>query len=135
MNRRRRTIAVVTGTRAEFGLLRPVMAAIDAHRSLTLRVIVTGLHLRRRTWRDITDAGFDIDAELRMQQAGQVGRAADIEAVSRGVRGFGRARAGARRDGRAGRSDRAAGRGDRGERGRLATGARSRRRPRRGRGR
>ena len=42
---RTRTIAVVTGSRAEYGLLKPVLTAIDLHEALTLKLLVTGVHL------------------------------------------------------------------------------------------
>lgn len=107
----KRTIAVVTGSRAEFGLLATVMRAIRAHAALELRTVVAGLHLVTGTWRDVkrdeaaggdgTDAergdeaqaerGFAIDAKVRMQRKGETGRAADVAAVSRGVAGFGKA--------------------------------------------
>jgi len=83
-----RTIAVVTGTRAEYGLLEPVMQAIDAQRGLRLKVIASGMHLTTGTWRQI---GFDLAARVPMQKRGQIGRAADVQAVSRGVAGFGKA--------------------------------------------
>jgi len=91
MSRSTRTIAVVTGSRAEFGLLTPVMRAIDAHRRLTLRVVVAGSHWVSGTWREVGAAGFAIDARVRMQKRGETGRAADVEAIARGVRGFGAA--------------------------------------------
>jgi len=40
-----RTIAIVTGTRAEYGYLKPLMQAIQKDRELTLLPIVTGMHL------------------------------------------------------------------------------------------
>ncbi len=40
-----RTIAVVTGTRAEYGYLKPLMQAIQHDRALTLLSIITGMHL------------------------------------------------------------------------------------------
>lgn len=40
-----RRICFVTGTRAEFGLMRSVLAAIDAHPKLQLQLIATGMHL------------------------------------------------------------------------------------------
>jgi UDP-hydrolysing UDP-N-acetyl-D-glucosamine 2-epimerase len=89
--KKRRTIAVVTGTRAEFGLLTPIMRAIDAHPRLALKLIVTGTHLTAGTWRDIRAAGFTIDARVPMQRKGKSGRAADADALGRGVRGLGRA--------------------------------------------
>ncbi len=85
-----RTIAVVTGTRAEFGLLLPVMRAIAAHRGLRLKTIVTGAHLMRSTWRDIIAAGLAIDARVPMQRKNQTGYGADVAALSRGIAGLGR---------------------------------------------
>ncbi len=42
---RMRRTCVVTGTRAEYGLLRPVMRAIRRSPQLELRLIVAGMHL------------------------------------------------------------------------------------------
>jgi GDP/UDP-N,N'-diacetylbacillosamine 2-epimerase (hydrolysing) len=41
----RRSVCVVTGTRADYGALRPVMHAIRGQRGLNLQVAVTGMHL------------------------------------------------------------------------------------------
>ena len=89
MASKRRSIAVVTGTRAEFGLLQPVMRAIEIYRGLRLRTIVTGTHLTARTWHDVRHAGFEIDAKVRMQRPNATGRAADTDALGRGVQGIG----------------------------------------------
>jgi GDP/UDP-N,N'-diacetylbacillosamine 2-epimerase (hydrolysing) len=65
----RRNICVVTGTRAEFGLLRWLMQEIDASEVLTLQVIATGMHLSPEfglTYREIEQAGFTIDAKVEM---------------------------------------------------------------------
>lgn len=88
---RKRVIAVVTGSRAEFGLLEPVMRAIDGHPRLALKTIATGMHWTTNSWRDIGAAGFAIDARVKMQRRGQVGYAADVQSLSRGVAGIGRA--------------------------------------------
>lgn len=64
-----RKICVVTGTRAEFGLLRWMMQEIDASDALTLQVIATGMHLSPEfgsTYREIEQAGFNIDARVEM---------------------------------------------------------------------
>ncbi|MHC4609779.1 MAG: UDP-N-acetylglucosamine 2-epimerase (hydrolyzing), partial [Planctomycetota bacterium] len=45
MSAPRRRVAVVTGTRAEYGLLRSTLQAIDRHRRLELQLAVTGMHL------------------------------------------------------------------------------------------
>lgn len=83
-----RTIAVVTGTRAEFGLLEPVMRAVAEHDRLQLRTVVTGTHLLTASKRDIESAGYRIDAEVEMQRAGETGRRADAAALGRGVAGM-----------------------------------------------
>jgi GDP/UDP-N,N'-diacetylbacillosamine 2-epimerase (hydrolysing) len=64
-----RKVCVVTGTRAEFGLLRWLMQEIDASDALTLQVLVTGMHLSPEfgsTYREIEQAGFNIDARVEM---------------------------------------------------------------------
>lgn len=90
-----RTVAVVTGTRAEFGLLRPVMRAIERSPRLRLRVAVAGAHLLppARTIREV-EAEFAVAARVPMQRAapgGAVTRASDAAALGRGVDGFARA--------------------------------------------
>ncbi len=64
-----RTICVVTGTRAEFGLLSGLMRAIADDPELTLQVIATGMHLSPEfglTYRAIEEAGFTIDEKVEM---------------------------------------------------------------------
>jgi UDP-hydrolysing UDP-N-acetyl-D-glucosamine 2-epimerase len=62
------TIAVVTGSRAEYGLLRPVMRAIANDDRLSLRVIVAGAHLLppANTIDEVAEE-FDIAATVPMQ--------------------------------------------------------------------
>ncbi len=84
-----RLIAIVTGTRAEYGLLAPVIRAVRERDGLTLRLIATGMHLVRGTERYITEDGFTIDARVPMQIKDQLGRAADVRALGRGVTGLG----------------------------------------------
>ncbi|MBL8746827.1 MAG: UDP-N-acetylglucosamine 2-epimerase (hydrolyzing) [Phycisphaerae bacterium] len=88
-----RSVAVITGSRADFGLLEPVMRAVRDHPELTLRVVAAGSHLLppAETLRDITAAGFTVDETIPMQQAGQSGRAADAIATGRGIESFARA--------------------------------------------
>ena len=64
-----RRICVVTGTRAEFGLLRWLMEDIASAPDLELQVIATGAHLSPEfglTHREIEAAGFEIDARVEM---------------------------------------------------------------------
>lgn len=86
-----RTIAVITGTRAEFGLLQPVMHAINDHPKLTLKTIVAGMHLITDSLADIKSAKFKIDARVPMQRKNQVGFHEDANALARGIAGFTRA--------------------------------------------
>jgi GDP/UDP-N,N'-diacetylbacillosamine 2-epimerase (hydrolysing) len=61
----KRRICFVTGTRAEFGLMRSTLNAIAAHRQLQLQIVVTGMHLDQRLGRSIDvirDEGWKIDA-------------------------------------------------------------------------
>jgi GDP/UDP-N,N'-diacetylbacillosamine 2-epimerase (hydrolysing) len=64
-----RKICVVTGSRAEFGLLRWLMQEITESESLDLQVVVTGMHFSTefgQTYREIEKAGFKIDAKVEM---------------------------------------------------------------------
>ena len=62
-----RKVCVVTGTRAEYGLLRWVMEGIKDSELLELQLIVTGMHLSPEfglTVRDIEADGFRIDSKV-----------------------------------------------------------------------
>lgn len=64
-----RTICVVTGSRAEYGLLSNLMKAIKGDPRLRLRVIATGMHLSPEfglTWKAIEEDGFRIDRKVEM---------------------------------------------------------------------
>jgi GDP/UDP-N,N'-diacetylbacillosamine 2-epimerase (hydrolysing) len=65
----RKRICVVTGTRAEYGLLRWVMKGIKESSDLELLVIATGMHLSPEfglTWREIEADGFEICRKIEM---------------------------------------------------------------------
>lgn len=67
MNKRK--ICVVTGTRAEYGLMYWLMKDIQADDGLELQVIVTGAHLSPEfglTYKVIEQDGFSIDAKVEM---------------------------------------------------------------------
>lgn len=89
----RRTIVVVTGTRAEYGLLRSPMRALLREPTVRLRVIATGTHLLRalgNTQREIERDGFEIAARVRMQRGDD--RPLDqAQGLARGVAGIARA--------------------------------------------
>lgn len=64
-----RTICVVSGTRADYGLLQWVMHGIRRDPALTLQVIATGMHLSPEfglTYREIEADGFTIDRKLEI---------------------------------------------------------------------
>lgn len=64
-----RKICVVTGSRAEYGLLRWIMQGIKDDPELTLQIIVTGMHLSPEfglTYREIEQDGFQIDRKVEM---------------------------------------------------------------------
>lgn len=65
----KRKICVLTGTRAEYGLLRWLMTDIQNDAVLELQVIATGAHLSPEfglTYRDIEADGFRIDRKVEM---------------------------------------------------------------------
>lgn len=65
----RRSICVVTGTRAEYGLLYWLMKEIQDDPDLDFQVIVTGAHLAPEfglTWKQIEEDGFEIDEKIEM---------------------------------------------------------------------
>ena len=89
----RRRVAVITGSRAEYGLLRTVMRAVQEHETLRLQVIASGMHLVRKlgfTINDITADGFRIDARVPMH-SGRDTHLAQAEALAKGVSGMARA--------------------------------------------
>ena len=63
----KRKICVVTGSRADYGLLRLVMNGIKADPSLTLQIIATGMHLSHTfglTTKEIESDGFEVDQKV-----------------------------------------------------------------------
>ena len=64
-----RNVCVITGTRADYGLLRWVMQGIKDDDELNLQVVATGMHLSPEfglTYRDIEQDGFFIDRRVEM---------------------------------------------------------------------
>lgn len=73
-----RKICIITGTRAEFGLMRNIMAMLRDASDVKLQLIVTGAHLvsgHGNTREEILAAGFEIDAEVDMLLASDSPRA------------------------------------------------------------
>lgn len=64
-----RKLCVVTGTRAEYGLLRHLMKEIERTENLSLQLVVTGTHLSPEfglTYREIEADGFKIDKKIEI---------------------------------------------------------------------
>ena len=62
-------ICVVTGSRAEYSLLNPIMKSIEDDKDLILQVVVTGSHLSQEfglTYKNIEEDGFFIDEKVEM---------------------------------------------------------------------
>ncbi len=89
-SKRLRRVAVVTGTRAEYGLLRSSMEAIRAHPKLRLQLVATGMHLLRKfghTIDEIVADGWVIDARVKMQK-GDDDPFDQAEGLARGIAGI-----------------------------------------------
>jgi GDP/UDP-N,N'-diacetylbacillosamine 2-epimerase (hydrolysing) len=66
---KKRKICVVTGTRAEYGLLRWVMDGINKSTKLDLQIVATGMHLSPEfglTYQEIKNDRFKIDRKIEM---------------------------------------------------------------------
>ncbi|HUJ19464.1 MAG TPA: UDP-N-acetylglucosamine 2-epimerase [Nitrospirota bacterium] len=85
-----RKICAVTGSRADYDLLTPVMKKIRQEPSFRLQVIATGMHLAPQfglTYKSIEADGFTIDAKVDMELTGDT--PSDVtRSLGRGVKGF-----------------------------------------------
>ncbi len=62
-------ICIATGTRAEYGLLKPLIERIQSEASWQLQLLVTGAHLSPEfglTYQQIEADGYSIDAKVEM---------------------------------------------------------------------
>lgn len=83
-------ICLVTGSRAEWGLLSRLAAAIRDDRELQLQVIATNMHLSERyglTYKEIEAGGFAIDYKVPMDNGGD-SSGDTIRAMSLAMSGF-----------------------------------------------
>lgn len=83
-------VAVVTGTRAEYGLLKPLIKAIQNDLEFTLQLIVTGMHLDPNfglTYRQIELDGFVIDAKVDCKLTNDTAEAI-TKSIGTGMIGF-----------------------------------------------
>ncbi len=84
-----RRVMIVTGSRADFGLLVPVIEAVREHPALELQVVAAGSHLisPAETFRDVKKL-FEVTDSIPMQIAGRTTRLDDAEATGRGIARF-----------------------------------------------
>ncbi len=62
-------VCVITGSRAEYGLLQPLMTAIREDENFILQILVTGMHLSPEfglTYKEIEKDGFQIHEKIEM---------------------------------------------------------------------
>lgn len=87
-----RKICVVTGSRAEYGILKGLMKAIQNDSDLTLQVIATNQHLSKRqgeTYMEIEGDGFAIDYKVYMADDEAPDNAnTTAKSIGRGISGF-----------------------------------------------
>lgn len=65
-----RKLCVVTGTRADYGLLRPLLTELKRDPEVQLQLLVTGMHLSPEfglTYRQVEADGFTVDAKVESQ--------------------------------------------------------------------
>ncbi|MBI2050315.1 MAG: UDP-N-acetylglucosamine 2-epimerase (hydrolyzing) [Parcubacteria group bacterium] len=71
-----RKIAVITGARSEYGILKPVLSAIQKHPRLKLQLVVGGMHLSKQfgyTINEIKKDGFRVAATFNTLLTGDTG--------------------------------------------------------------
>jgi len=94
---KKRKICIISGTRADFGKLLPIMEEIRADRELDLSIIATGMHLLDEfgyTIEEIEKEGFSVDVPVKAILSGDDGLtmvkslALAIQGLSQAVRGI-----------------------------------------------
>ncbi len=88
----KKKIWVITGSRAEYGLLKPLIKRIKKGGRFKLEIIVTGQHLVSQyglTFREIEKDGFSISKKVKILSAGDSDRSV-TQSVALGVSKFGK---------------------------------------------
>ncbi|AEV70608.1 UDP-N-acetylglucosamine 2-epimerase [Acetivibrio clariflavus] len=65
----KKIISVLTATRAEYGLLKPIITKLNNIKEFDVRIVVTGAHLSPEfglTYKQIEEDGFSIDEEIEI---------------------------------------------------------------------
>ena len=63
-------ICVITATRAEFGLIKPVIQKLVEVPEFAVKIVATGMHLSPEfglTYKEIEECGFTVDRKIEMQ--------------------------------------------------------------------
>jgi GDP/UDP-N,N'-diacetylbacillosamine 2-epimerase (hydrolysing) len=85
-----RKVCYVTGTRADYGLMRSTLHALDVHPDINLSLMVTGMHLLQdygETWKEIETDKLCIEAKVYVDLSGASGAEMSI-ALGQQVVGF-----------------------------------------------
>ncbi|MGE5396107.1 MAG: UDP-N-acetylglucosamine 2-epimerase [Chitinophagales bacterium] len=86
----KRTVCVISGSRAEYGLLQPIMKEIKKDADLILQVVAAGMHLSPEfglTYKKIEEDGFIIDEKVEMLLSTDTG-VGTAKSIGLGVIGF-----------------------------------------------
>jgi len=84
-------IAVVTGTRAEYGILKPLLKKIKIFPSFKLELMITGIHLLKQhglTIKEIKKDGFKTDKKVIMYGKNEKAECYYGEALGKGIENF-----------------------------------------------
>ena len=71
-----RKICYISGTRADFGLMKNALQAIDLDKDLDLEVVLTGMHLLKEygnTYQEINESGLKISGRVEVELSGDSG--------------------------------------------------------------
>ena len=86
-----RKICVVTGTRAEYGLLSRLIRMIDESDKTQLQLIATNMHLSPKygnTYLEIEKDGFTIDKKIPILEEGKDDANATLKSMAKALSGF-----------------------------------------------
>lgn len=86
-----RKICVVTGTRAEYGLLSRLIRMIDESEKTQLQLLATNMHLSPtygETYKEIEADGFKIDRKIPIIEEGKNDAVATLKSMAKAVAGF-----------------------------------------------
>jgi GDP/UDP-N,N'-diacetylbacillosamine 2-epimerase (hydrolysing) len=86
----KKTISVLTASRAEYGLLKPIIAKLRDVLDFDVRIVVTGMHLSDAygmTFKEIEQDGYPIDMKIDILQEADTSAAVSI-AMSKAIIGF-----------------------------------------------